>query len=376
MLVLNFFVDFLKSWNGRDGRDEVFKLLSYCPPTEFSSMYDRASIWDLEDANSSIELYENIIGPLEKLVLDNTAESQLSILKLYTHLIRHWYSLLLAGDKIPDSASPNLSGLVEHVQKLATTLTQTAPSISTYMVILDFFEQYAAIISDSRLREHVRIVVPPQNPLLYTFLFSQSLAVVSRLCAVLCCYKQAIEMAMSIRSPQRAESSARAVHAEVYQPSETSRFNGFIMDICNCILRMKAFSLDEPNAAGCLVSRQRYMAYSNYVEGLDTKISLPALFGVSHSPIMSLQAILAVRDLEDEAVEREGRTLAVRHAGPVTQASLTSLKNSGGLSLPWGDYRVAVLLRLEAQGFTGVSELAKNTMKTLMKPRPGVGGRS
>jgi centromere protein I len=248
------------------------------------------------------------------------------------------------------------------------------------MAIVGFFEQYASIVSDRRLREHVRIVIPQQNALVYLLFFSQSLTVVSRLCAVLCCYKQGIEMAMAIKSPQKrgpsSSSNRPVVHAEVYQPSETSRFNGFIMDICNCILRMKAFSLDEQNAAGCLIPRRRYRAYAAYVDGLDTNIALPALFGVSHSPIMSLQAILAVRALEDEEMEREGGSgrLAVRHAGPVTQASLATLKASGGLALPWGEYRVAVLRRLDGMGFRGISELAKNTMKTLMKPRtPGAG---
>ena len=37
-LVLNFFVDFLKVWNGIDGRDAILRLMPYAPLLEFESM--------------------------------------------------------------------------------------------------------------------------------------------------------------------------------------------------------------------------------------------------------------------------------------------------------------------------------------------------
>src|SRR5690606_22205710 len=120
-------------------------------------------------------------------------------------------------------------------------------------------------------------------------------------------------------------------------------FNGYLMDICNCIWRMRAFTDADPNARACLVSRHRVRLFEGYAESLGTDVSLPLLFGLSHSPVLTLQSILALRDLEDDVLERGEAPLAARHPGPVTQASLARLRAEGGLGLSWQDYRIAVL---------------------------------
>ena len=74
-----------------------------------------------------------------------------------------------------------------------------------------------------------------------------------------------------------------------------------------------------------------------------------------------------VRALEDEAEEE----IESRHPGPVTQGSLKQLERDGGVSLSWGDYRLGVLMALEARGVRGVGDLMYNTMKTLKASRDG-----
>jgi len=88
------------------------------------------------------------------------------------------------------------------------------------------------------------------------------------------------------------------------------------------------------------------------------------LFSLSFSPLFTHLAISYVRELEDQAEEIE-----IRHAGPVTQASLKQLERDGGLRLAWSDYRLGVLQYLEQKGVIGVGDLMYNTMKHLMIAR-------
>lgn len=150
-----------------------------------------------------------------------------------------------------------------------------------------------------------------------------------------------------------------------YPKENVNRFNGFLMDICNCIWRSRAFNAGDLNALGCLLPASIVSLLTEYVSSLDPTISLPSLFNLSMSPLFSLLAISFVRGLEDKGEEE----IAIRHAGPVTQASLKQLEKNGGLKLQWGDYRLGLLRYLENKGVAGVGELMYNTLKHLMTAR-------
>lgn len=98
---------------------------------------------------------------------------------------------------------------------------------------------------------------------------------------------------------------------------------------------------------------------------MSTDLSLATAFGLSHSPLLCLQSLSYIRQLEEDEME----DLHARHAGPVTQVSLGRLANRGGLALSWQEYRSGVLEYLEAKGFGGISDLMYNTMKNLMRAR-------
>lgn len=93
------------------------------------------------------------------------------------------------------------------------------------------------------------------------------------------------------------------------------------------------------------------------------------LFSLSYSPVLGLLAVSYFRELEEEELERGSDNLGIRHAGPVTRASLNSLINNRGLKLGWDDYRLGVLSYLEKKGMAGVGELMYNTMTNVMKRR-------
>lgn len=305
-------------------------------------------------ANSEAELHI-ILGPLEGSVLDNTAASQVSLLKFYTLLLSRWTITIDAAqslESLPVAAVPDIIG---HVNNLALTLTQTSPTVSTYLHILDFYEAAATLYSKPKLLQHINITIPP--PLLvYLLYFSPSLTVVSRLCGILATYKRAWEAVMSSAVTRQLTRRER---------DQVNIFNGFLMDLCNCLWRDRAFSMTDLNAQGCRISQPIQAVLESYIRAADGALSLGKAFGLSHSPILCLQSISHVRELEDQELE----AIRARHAGPVTQASLEQFANRGGLRLSWQKYRSGVLGYLESKGFPGIPELMYNTMKTLMKAR-------
>ena len=274
-------------------------------------------------------------------------------------------------------ASPTVTGLVRHVNMLALTLLQTTPSVTTDSLILDFYEQAARLVTDGRLKRYIRIELPP-TPLVYTFLFNNSLATVSRMCYILAVYKRGIETAVATRPRPPSVSgdgegdgnNPPRIDSHTYDRSFVDLFNGYIMDMCNCFWRNRAFNSTDTNARACTLSPATINALATYVLSVDRALALNSYFSLSHSPVLCYQSIERVRDLEDDAMQHD-KSIRVRHGGPVTQSTLTRLANAGGMRLSWQDYRIEVLRNLADGGFPGVAELLKNAMTVLRKSIDG-----
>jgi centromere protein I len=275
--------------------------------------------------------------------------------------------VLESSDTVPDHASDTVTALVRHANPLALTLSQTYPSVSSHSAILDFYEQNARLVSHEVLKHYIRIELPPSS-LIYILFFSSSVAIVSRICAILAFYKKGFEMAMLTR-PGREKSNR--IDSTSYNRTFVSLFNGFLMDMCNCFWRGRAFTNSDPNALGCMIPRSLVPVLSSYVTSVDKAHTLASLFSLSHSPLLSLQSRRCIRSLEN--VEIDSDTLRIRHEGPPTQSSLGQLASSGGLRISWQDYRIKVLEALTARELGGITDLLKNTMTVLRKLIDGEG---
>ncbi|KAG6142237.1 hypothetical protein E4U28_002767 [Claviceps purpurea] len=352
-LLLGFFSRFFEIWGGEGRRETVFDILGFVPLHNFE------------------ELHRHIFKPLEAAVQDYAPASQLGLLKMYTHLLRHWTTILQSDDTIPEMASHTVSALTAHVNMLSLTLLQTFPSVTSDSLVLDFYEQAARLVTDGKLKRYIRIQLPP-TPLIYTFLFNNSLATVSRMCYILAVYKKGIETAVATR-PRPVTSTDDGPHridSHTYDRSFVDLFNGYIMDVCNCFWRNRAFNDTDTNSRACTLSAATIQALATYVISVDRGLALNSYFSLSHSPVLCYQSIERVRDLEDDAIEHD-KSIRVRHGGPVTQSSLTRLANAGGMRLSWQDYRIEVLRNLADAGFPGVAELLKNAMTVLRKSIDG-----
>ncbi|OTA92290.1 hypothetical protein M434DRAFT_396534 [Hypoxylon sp. CO27-5] len=335
-IFMAFFSEYLKIWNGHDGRDLLLTILSYVPILPFP------------------ELSASIFKPLEAKILDNTADSQLQLLEFYTILLRRWTILLASLEQKLAQASTIIADLVTHVNDLCLTLVQTSPAASTHSMILDFYEQTAVLASDPKLLLHTRIMIPP-SPLVYILHFSFSPSTLSRLCSILSNYKAGFQKAMT---------TSRSEYTSEY----INEFNGFLMDVCNCIWRSRAFNNNDVNSHGCLVPTALIQDLTSYVNSLRMGATLLTLFSLSYSPALCLLAISYFRELEDEELQRNTE-LSTRHSGPVTRISLSTLANIGGLRIGWDDYRLGVLSYLEGKGMAGVGQLMYNTMTNVMRRR-------
>ncbi|KAE8447373.1 hypothetical protein EG329_010787 [Mollisiaceae sp. DMI_Dod_QoI] len=335
---LSYLQSMIHSWDGTTGDATILGLLIYVPLSPFQ------------------DLYISILKPLEDAVLcEGTTNSKLRLLRYYSGLLDQWTIKLLAEPKPTAYGGQAIKSLMEHVSGLSLAIIQTSMGVDTLSTVLDFYERAASSIIHPRLKTVVRISLPPTE-VIYTLHFTSSLAILSRLCALLAIYKKAFEYAMS---PKNA--SKQGSYASAY----VNNFNGFLMDICNCLWRSRAFNTVDPNARGCLLDSNIHLALSKYVSELDNSLSLPTLFTFSFSPLLCLLAISYVRELEDGAMDDIER----RHAGPVTQISLKQLEKDGGIKLAWPDYRLGVLHYLERREVLGVGELMYNTMKHLMPSR-------
>jgi centromere protein I len=297
---------------------------------------------------------------MEEAVLDDaTLESKLALLTFYKNLLNQWTASLLSDPRPPASATEAIVSLVHHLNNLALTIVQTSLRVKTFSIILSFYESTASLITHTSLKPTVRITIPPAE-LVYTLHFTNSLSTISRLCSILTLYKKAFEIAMA---PKPISSSV--TDQQSYHKDYVNHFNGFLMDVCNCVWRSRALNTSDPNALGCLLFPPVTLALNKYITALDNALSLASIFSFSFSPIFCLLSISYVRELEDNTHDDIER----RHAGPVTQSSLKTLEKDGGLTLSWPEYKLGVLHYMENNGVNGVAELMYNTMKHLMTAR-------
>ncbi|KAH8683370.1 Mis6-domain-containing protein [Tricladium varicosporioides] len=324
----------IPNWNGITGRQVILDLLTYTRIGPFEDLHTSTFQW-LED----VELDDSIIA------------SKTELLSFYTNLLTNWATSPLTNPHPPSIITSSVTSLVNHANLLSTTILQISSDVQSLSTVLTFYETLTHLFAYPPLQSTLHISIPPAE-LIYTIHFTQSLNLLSRLCSILGLYKRAFENAV-------------ATNTSSYTKEYLNRFNGYLMDICNCIWRARAFNPSDVNALSCLQSPELISSLENYTKSLSNNLNLASLFSLSSSPVLCLLAIQYVRELEDEK-ENE---IVSRHPGPVTQASLKQLEKDGGVRLSWGDYRLGVLVHLEGKGVNGVGELMYNTMKQLMSVR-------
>jgi centromere protein I len=121
------------------------------------------------------------------------------------------------------------------------------------------FDFYDTLISYPTKHQIVHITMPSSSIVYYPF-FSSSPASISRICGILTQYlyscltnwrfKIAFELYESA-SRERQDRGGLAMPA--YSRDFVNYFNGFVMDLCNCLWRNRALNNADKNALGCQI---------------------------------------------------------------------------------------------------------------------------
>jgi centromere protein I len=344
----------MKTWNGKDNLDHVFRLLQYIPIRSFES------------------LRSEFLSPLESAVLDESLRSRTALLGFYSAFISQW-GVKLRSQSDTTEESVHLSQLIVHAELLAFSILEFSvededrTSKPATISVLDFYRTLSELFSHAPQDARFRLTLPHAQTV-YTLAFTPSVAVISSLNSILAVYKSAFEASLNSEVLQAQNSPA-------YGTDLVGRFNGYVMDMCNMLWRNRALNTEDPNALGCLVPVPTATALANYIKVLSQAArhydresafhtSLTSIFSLSHHAAFCNLSAACFADLEEDQQIADHRPKLRK---PVTQKVLQALEKDGGAKFTWQEYRVHMLDWLDAIGCRGTGILMRSTMKALRK---------
>ncbi|KAF8248769.1 Mis6-domain-containing protein [Wilcoxina mikolae CBS 423.85] len=342
--VEDFLRNYLQQWDGKSNVREIFELASFLPLQEYE------------------KLYSTFLKPIEKVMRSGSHVSAAILLGFYTALLRNWavtYGRRSLEKERLDNETQCVMKFVKHVGVLSLSLLGDSADSE----ILSFYECASSLPWENNL---FRVVLPPDQ-LIYHFLFTGNTMMFSRVCGILVRYKTALELSRRTGG---------------YSGQFVDHFNGFIMDICNCVWRNRAFVLPGPNdagnksALGCTIPKYRLplliptfysfsLIHRTVTDVLETAArdraqDIKSLFFLSKSPMFTLFSAECFRSIEAE------KDVTVKHSGPITSSSLKQLGENGGVKMTYAEYRTTVLDYLKKMGFVGISNFMYATMTSLI----------
>ncbi|EQL33859.1 hypothetical protein BDFG_04240 [Blastomyces dermatitidis ATCC 26199] len=349
---------YLLFWNGHDSRTTILGLLEYIPIQDYDT------------------LRQNYFIPLEDAILSDQPESKVVMLQYYSSLIQHWGSVIRATPSL--SPIPPLLQLISRAELLALTVLESSPGTkwtgtiqkrSTTLSVLQFYTDLAGLYSYAPKNANIRITVP-QPQIIYILAFTQTLSHISTLCSVLAVYKHSFETSLTSATLQSTRTLDQPYSTEV-----VSRFNGYVIDICNLLWRNRGLNSDDPNALGCIVPPGTVNELSKYMQALSEtsssasgekhKYQLSSIFSLSQNAAFCNVSSACFRGIEEALADTQGKSLSVRLTRPVTQRALAALDKEGGITINWQEYRLKMLEWLDEMGAEGVGNLMRSTMKAL-----------
>lgn len=356
--LVSFIHEYLPIWNGKHHVESILQLMEYIP----------ANNSDFDDLN---RVYFN---HLQNALVTPDLKSLVILLQYYTSLIRCWSSFIRCEIS---PWKPPLTELIEKTEILALNILMASNSGDPMVAfpVLRLYTTLANIFTHAPGNPAIKLSVPPPQTI-YFLAFIPSLTHISSLGSILALYKSAFEESLT-------STALQATPERLYPSSAVSRFNGYVIDMCNLLWRNRALNLDDPNALGCLIppaTLQTMKAFLEDINKINSEHSsgddnmneakyvyhLPSLFSLSYNFAFSGISAACVRELEKEA-EMNGETVTLRLRVPVTQKVLATLARDGGVKVNWQEYRLKMLDWLDERGAGGIGDLMRSTMKALRK---------
>lgn len=338
-----FLREYVTNWNGRENVEPVLGLLAHIPGDSFE------------------HVYSDFLAPAERALLSNGPSSYVQLVGLYTELLQHRVAVL--AQQQPERRQPALSSpgqqflkdLTSHFATFSTAVVLSLPSdMGTDVVsaILTFWE----LLSLSSKPHVIPILLPPLH-FVYYLMSSSSADVASRMCGIIGSYKQAFD--------------AHPRPVKHYYSSEiTNGLNWCLRDVYNFFWVARGLAVAEQKSVGMYCHPALRSSLDAYLSGLDRAYAIGHAFNLSYNAWLASMSNAAWQVLEKQEIDRQGlhRASIKTHSGPVTQQSLASLRNGGGIGVDWDGahgYKVFVLNWLADRGLGGLRELMFATVTDL-----------
>jgi centromere protein I len=321
-------------------------------------------------------------------MIDDSEQSYVDILELYTTLLQNWISTAIArqrrsttngfqnqprfeGDiplpsliiitKLMYLASETLDPLIAHSSILVLRMLAINHSITVQTMINQYLQTLAQMVSLTAQFTSLPLSIPQPIITYLTFFQSPTVYSLSAATSMLSSYKEALERRLASQQPLGPNTKVLR--------ERINEFNGYVMDACNLFWRGRAFNTADKNALGCLLPAEVFDGLERYTGSIrvEPRYTLASLFSLSFHPALAALSIEVLRNVEDREIAARSEdgedAITERHAGPVTQRSLTLLARDGGVELSWAEYRLQVLNFCARLGAGGLNDLIRRSIK-------------
>ncbi|XP_038050273.1 centromere protein I-like [Patiria miniata] len=244
----NFLVKYLHTWNGSDYRPYILRLIT------------RFRIYPFQKLN------DLLLEPLRSLFFCSSVFFKCQVIYTLTELLRNYVSIELprhadmvcfqavkeasaiqAGDTVlPQNQLSVFDVHVDNFQALHTIqeLTEYVDRISTlalliekdHVLLMHYVLEFFELVSCLHLRYGVPFVYVPSSGSFYRALFSSNAMVCSRLCKIICNYKDEFQALKKMVSIEDSDSLFTSNMRDGIQ-----LLNQYILDLSNALWRNKAF---------------------------------------------------------------------------------------------------------------------------------------
>ncbi|KAL1653580.1 Phosphate metabolism transcription protein [Didymella pomorum] len=171
--------------------------------------------------------------------------------------------------------------------------------------------------------------------------------------------------------PEFLAPAERAIPVKHYYSSEvTDGLNWCLRDVYNFFWVARGLTVVEQKSVGMYCHPELRSSLDAYLSSLDRGYAIGHVFNLSYNAWLASMSSAAWHALEEQETDRQdlNRANFKAHGGTVTQQSLASLRNGGGISVDWDGakgYKVFVLNWLAERGLGGLRELMFATVTDL-----------
>lgn len=319
------------------------KFLKYLPVLEF------------EEFNEDI--IQNILTVLDEKSHINAKKSRreqalVTFINELVSLFSTWYSIYAQNSdlELKSTIFKNINGSLPIIYKVLVEKF-TESSITLQILLLRIFT-FIQSLDSYHLNEFINAltIVLPQS-LFYPLILSNNPLIMSEACGYMAFCK----------------TYKFKEHDIAYKNLQ----NSYIMDTLNFVWRDKSFYYDEDSTAFSramfldpeFLKNLRKLNIFNFSELL----SLHIVGNIFHNPCWSFITTQIIREIEDKT-----ENITIRHAGPITEESVSKLTHISGvewLPMNYDELKLQVLRSLDSLGYTGIADLLFSSLKTLMNKR-------